>query len=338
MKVKLNLVLLFLFTSSLSYSQGLEKSIVKDFLSSPVDSIWYFKHKEVELHFIDSIRIFYKNGITSGIRTPNEESKKVTEENIAFEDFNFDGFDDAKVMNWNGGQGIQSYNAFLFIPESKSFMYSEELSDLPGLFVDPAKKLIISTARAGKHDGFYLQYKYIDGQLKALSEISDSSFYDNDQFKVRRISKHYLDKAIIMYVDTMNDFTIARDASEFNSICNAADHIGWHWLPFSLSNFVSVSPQTGHSMWITDMEENGVITGVKLELEKNGKIVQTQIIPLTIPFNDKSYLPVQSIAENCRVYEDFAGEIYLLFNTALYYKKKWRRVFILFSLSICLEQ
>jgi hypothetical protein len=86
----------------------------------------------------DCIEVARPTGATQTIKL----GRKVESDDIKFEDLNFDGCLDLKVLRERGATQ-EFYDVFLYSQVSKRYVYSKELSEIPCVSADPAHREIV---------------------------------------------------------------------------------------------------------------------------------------------------------------------------------------------------
>jgi hypothetical protein len=96
-------------------------------------------------------------------------------------DANFDGWPDLSIPASDGGAGPNSSdNFFLFDPQSGTFVYNEELSNLTQTFFNTEQQTIGSAARGSCCDHSASTWRFIDGQLTEVANWHEFLTWDAD--------------------------------------------------------------------------------------------------------------------------------------------------------------
>jgi hypothetical protein len=101
-------------------------------------------------NYISEIRISVKGstGVQQVLTGFGTEPPYKGSKYLQFEDLNFDGYKDIKLLAW-WGSGGQGYNIWLFHPLKETFVYNEQLSNLGNVSAVPESKTISSSYRSG---------------------------------------------------------------------------------------------------------------------------------------------------------------------------------------------
>ncbi|SOZ34157.1 conserved hypothetical protein [Cupriavidus neocaledonicus] len=94
----------------------------------------------------------------------------LAEEAIDVVDANFDGHPDIAIHGMSGGAGPNSTtNVFLYDPVRHRFSFSQELSELPQLWIDPKTRTVHSAQRGSCCSHYSEVYRYVRGKLTLVS-------------------------------------------------------------------------------------------------------------------------------------------------------------------------
>jgi TPR repeat protein len=163
----------------------------------PIDDPGYIMSVRVTVHPERPplrLRLFGDSyGIVSGIAVFDEGRGEVTqhlavpetdqevmsrpyrgEPGLETADLNFDGYQDLMLRSWAGATGNAGHLIWMFEPEREEYVFSKELSELPGLRVHPAEKALTSFMKGG-HGGMICGstvYRWVDGRLTAVAGVS----------------------------------------------------------------------------------------------------------------------------------------------------------------------
>lgn len=100
-------------------------------------------------------------------------------------DFNNDGCPDLVVTSFVGASGNETLTAFLYDRKTQRFAYSEALSNIGGLQLDPRNKNCVTASGKGGADTVYSErHCWSKGKLVLKSESKSVALYDdNGQLK-----------------------------------------------------------------------------------------------------------------------------------------------------------
>jgi hypothetical protein len=103
-------------------------------------------------------------------------------------DYNFDNYMDISIYN-GSGTGGQWFHIYIYNPNTKSFIYLDELSQLPSVWADAEKQTVNSYGKGG-HAGLkyhYREFIWINEQLTLIQ--SEDQDYDSDLDLYIRINR-----------------------------------------------------------------------------------------------------------------------------------------------------
>ncbi|RAS05023.1 XAC2610-related protein [Cupriavidus alkaliphilus] len=102
------------------------------------------------------------------------------DEAINVVDANFDGHPDIAIHGMSGGAGPNSMtNVFLYDPVRRRFSFSQELSELPQLWIDPKTQTVHSAQRGSCCSHYSEAYRYVRGKLTLVFSKNE---YDNGEW------------------------------------------------------------------------------------------------------------------------------------------------------------
>jgi hypothetical protein len=152
-----------------------------------------------------------KNRVIQLIEPQGIETRSPPKDSIRMVDANFDGYPDISVLANDGGAGPNnSYNFYLYNPETRKFEFDEDLSELTQTEIDPVRKEIRSAWRNGAAEHGYESYRFSGGKLELVERIIETYHYDDETGKtflktsIRRLLNG-------RYVDTSEEKEAAGD-------------------------------------------------------------------------------------------------------------------------------
>ncbi len=105
-------------------------------------------------------------------------------EELIFDDFNFDGYPDFKLFAFEAKHAQTGYLFYLFDPKKEKYVFSKQITELLGdASLDKKNKTISNTYR--EMSGHYKQvvYGFIQGKLVLMEERTDTRL-GNDQVEI----------------------------------------------------------------------------------------------------------------------------------------------------------
>jgi hypothetical protein len=132
----------------------------------------------------------FHNNITQTIEIdrspdgPDYIGQDVLDRALSFEDINFDGHQDIKMLRWYGAAGNAGYIYWLFNPATSSFITqpNSELLELSNPKLNINTKEVCTSGNAG-HDEFYKAcYAWKNTHLNKTSEINQSFNRDKQRY------------------------------------------------------------------------------------------------------------------------------------------------------------
>jgi hypothetical protein len=100
-------------------------------------------------------------------------------ERLTFEDLNFDGWDDMRIVSGVPAGPFMPYIVWLWDADEKLFSHDEDLSGITDIEADAKTKTIKSNYRASAFEYGEEYYKYIDGKLTLVKSV-ETTFLDGD--------------------------------------------------------------------------------------------------------------------------------------------------------------
>jgi hypothetical protein len=117
------------------------------------------------------------------------------------DDYNFDGYQDIYLLtNW-GATGNQYGCVWLFNPNTKSFDYSKEFSELSRGWLDPATKTIFTFDRGGMVGMVHVALKYAVENNKPLVIWSENQDWDGDKKQFHCVVQERREKEMVTIRD-----------------------------------------------------------------------------------------------------------------------------------------
>jgi hypothetical protein len=110
------------------------------------------------------------------------------DERILFEDLNFDGWDDMRIVRYIGAGANIPYIVWLWDTGKKQFVYDEALSELVNIQADKDAKTIKSGGRYSAAEYGENDYKYIDGKLTLFKSVVCTYLDGEDEGMVEEVT------------------------------------------------------------------------------------------------------------------------------------------------------
>ena len=109
-------------------------------------------------------------------------------ERILFEDLNFDGWDDMRIVPYVGAGANIPYIVWLWDTGKKQFVHDEALSALVNIRADKDAKIIKSGGRYSAAEYGEDYYKYIDGKLTLFKSVVWTYLDGEDEGMVEEVT------------------------------------------------------------------------------------------------------------------------------------------------------
>jgi len=158
---------------------------------------------------LDSLIFFYDNAVQA-VRHQCAENPLLFWNNdpenfhmISLEDYNFDGYADISLHSARSGASNLRFDIFLYHPQSKSYHYHHELSEMENIWVDSETQTVKSHGKGG-HAGaiyYFREYRWDDGQFALVN--SENQDYDSDSERYIRVSRTLQNGDWIQRTDTI---------------------------------------------------------------------------------------------------------------------------------------
>lgn len=166
---------LFLAAGLALSAQGSDRA-TKDFKARIVkgEGPWLFRAWADGSRMLTKVEVFDAEGKRVQVLERDDFSALMMSEvhDLDFLDFNFDGNKDLAVPFPPGATGNTSYGIYLFDPQHRRFVYSQELSDLTSPEIDDKSRTIRSEENLGGAGCNYdsKSYRWIGGRLTLIGE------------------------------------------------------------------------------------------------------------------------------------------------------------------------
>lgn len=106
--------------------------------------------------------------------------------NEHFQDLNFDGFKDFLIISYGSNETTNLVNIYLFYDRTKSFEFSEDLSDNRIEEIDTVNRILVTSSSSGDNEIKKNHYFDKNGKLKYLETITKSDSIVNDTVNLYR--------------------------------------------------------------------------------------------------------------------------------------------------------
>ena len=118
------------------------------------------------------------------IRDFDSDIETADDDALSTVDANFDGYQDLSMYGMSGGAGPNStQNFFLFDPETRQFVFSQQLSDLPQITINSKNRTIESASRGGCCSHSSEKYRYVGKRLVLIANWDESLTSDGKWWK-----------------------------------------------------------------------------------------------------------------------------------------------------------
>lgn len=318
-------------------------------LPNSIDSIRYFYYgpkltKGVTIA-LDSVKLYLHNGNTNTLAPRNHDGMdfpyflsalSLDGYDLQFRDFNFDFNQDIAITTWaSGASGNTVNDIYLFNAHTGGFEFSNALSGLASIYLNPKRKLIGERPTGGGFDNAMLEYRLENDSLFLQSSLKDSEINNGGEFMVVRDVYHLIDDNAITYSDTFSWFSVAQDPSDFQSPWKSIGHIRWVNTRATSSSelfnrvselddlkksnsafgYLHTSPVSGKEIYLKDLITNNKLLGIKAYEIDNDNHLREHFIEI-YSFNSEEELSSGiSMSGKTRVYEDFDSIIYIFFDS-----------------------
>ena len=163
------LAIFILISCNSNNKQSSEITISKDSLVNNGNPRYSYKFNVDSTGYIlTSINIYSESKCIQKITT----KKDIESKHFELIDWNFDGYKDISVLS-NCGSGGCVYWIWNYNPNSGTYEYNKELSEVLGLEMDSKQKHIIFHYRFGDQDEYWKYYDYKNNKLVYIKEISN---------------------------------------------------------------------------------------------------------------------------------------------------------------------
>lgn len=139
------------------------------------------------------------------------------------EDINFDGFKDIFLETGHGATGNISGCVWLYNPATEHFDYSEDFSNLPHFWLDPAKKIIFTFERGGMLGLVHAANKYSVENNRPVLTWSENQDWDDSTNRFHCVQEERRGNQLVVARDTWSKPGSPGGWDNVEAPCNPSD-------------------------------------------------------------------------------------------------------------------